>query len=169
MLDEHEARAVTTLLETLADRLGDDPLGADARRMATALRRRLDGAAVIPGRTDHRAAQAGRERTDPGQTGRGRADRERTVVERGPTVVERGRQGPPWPDGEPARSESTRARRLLADLRDARGRTEDVIGRCEQARQNAMAAQRRAEQLTRRVLELQARRQGASDGGVQHM
>ncbi|GIH98440.1 hypothetical protein [Planobispora takensis] len=155
MLDEHEARAVTTLLEALADRLEDDPLGTDARRMATVLRRRLDDAAVAPGQADHRAAQGDREQ----------GDRERIVE----GEQRRPPQGPPWPDGGLARSESDRARRLMADLRDARGRTEDVVGRSEQARQNAVEAQRRAEQLTRRVLELQVRRQDEADGNGRHM
>ncbi|WP_203875972.1 hypothetical protein, partial [Planobispora takensis] len=43
MLDEQENGAVAALLEALAGRMGEDPLGADVRRVATVLRTRRDG------------------------------------------------------------------------------------------------------------------------------
>jgi hypothetical protein len=69
MLNEQEAWETAALLEALAGRLGDgEPLGADARRMATVMRERLEAcrrAGVVPEVTyrDRATLADGRDRT----------------------------------------------------------------------------------------------------------
>ncbi|NJP91418.1 hypothetical protein HCN51_18460 [Nonomuraea sp. FMUSA5-5] len=96
MLDEWEATALAALLRELADRIGDDRLGAEARRMADALRERLGGGGrggVMPGEDAEarRNRAAGRDQ-EAEQRDRAARRRDEEAEQRDAAAVERDRE-----------------------------------------------------------------------------
>ncbi|GIH98468.1 hypothetical protein Pta02_04770 [Planobispora takensis] len=123
---------------------------------------------VAAARQDRLQAQRDRQASAHDRTA-AQADRQAAQAEREQAIVESQQRWPPWLDETERDDLTTGARtgRPAAAVHDTRQQAEEAGQEAGQAGCDAVTTHRRAEQIARRLSELQARREGTAGGDGQ--